>query len=433
MKKYILSAALTLALSTSALAGKDNSYDIDFYIGKTSLYSPENFNSKVEGRELYASSDQEVKDGKKIEDQIKTQGTITIPYSWNFFDLNHKIGGQFFFSIGSGFSVGLEISSINPLNFAFEDFTTSKYTASEDKQEFYGEILPYKKNPGHFFPITEVDTLDLLNKEFLRDNESLSKKFTFKSGRTYSTRFLIITEDMFKNLGFNEVKSVAGGEIKKSNGDEIDSKNTEFQQLEAKIRDLGKSLKSQLAHYVWLLPINIKDKQREYDINTETTKAIKTAFISPSIRYNINLNDNFDFNIFAKIGGGFLFITEKSCTTLKSNSKATAANKKHIQELRMEDYTSAVIVKQEGLTFVGGLEASLKYTISDAFSAGINFSANAYGNVSKSVDFIFYKSDDATKTDISLVQLEKAQPEEKDKSWFGLVDATLAVNFTMNL
>ena len=435
MKKYILSAAITLTLSSSSLAGKENSYkyDLDFYIGKTSLYSQKNFNSKVEGRELYEDIDPEVMDEKKVEGQIKTQGTITTPYSWNFLDLNHKIGGKFFFPIGSGFSLGLEIASINPLNFRFEDLIKSKYTASEGKHEFYGKAFVYKKNNTVFVNDNDFfdDSInDLLNKNFLYKNHSISEKIYGLFGGYY----FFLLEENFKNLGFNEVKAVKDGKIIKPNGDEITSTehNAEFKPLEAKIRDLGKNLHREDFIYFFLLNSVLNAKIGTCSINTETTKAIKTAFITPSIRYNINLNDNFDVNIFAKIGGGFLSITEKSCTILKLQN-ASDEQKEQNQQLRIEDYTSAVIVKQEDITFAGGLEASLIYDRSDAFSTSLTFGVNVYGKTPKAVDSIFYKTDDATKADISLMQLGKAKPEEKNKSWFGLVDATLAVNFTMNL
>ena len=85
------------------------------------------------------------------------------------------------------------------------------------------------------------------------------------------------------------------------------------------------------------------------------------------------------------------------------------------------------------MTVGGGLESSLKYNMSDEFSAGINFSINAYGNVPKSFDSILYKTDDVTKTDIATLQYEKASPEETDQSCFGLIDATISVGATIKL
>ena len=73
------------------------------------------------------------------------------------------------------------------------------------------------------------------------------------------------------------------------------------------------------------------------------------------------------------------------------------------------------------------------YDRSDAFSASLTFGVNVYGKTQKAFDSIFYKTDDATKADISLMQFEKASPEEKNKSWFGLVDAIISAGATIKL
>ncbi len=423
MQKYILSTALTFAASIFALDSKDKAYDVEFYIGKTFTYNQENFNSQIEGRELYKSGDSELKTDKtKIENQIKTQGTITTPLTWNFFDLNYKMGIKIPFNLRPRFYVDLEISSINLLNFVFEDLIKSQYTASQNKHEFYGERAVYKKKPDKFC----LDELMIfVDRNFLFKNESFPK-------------YIFIHEDVFKNLGFNEVKTLEGGKIIKSNDTKLRNNKYEaakFKELENKIRDLAKDLINQAVYVKYLSIEYIKNPiTSAFEISTETTKAIKTAFISPSIRYDINLNDNFDFDISAKIGYGLLCITEKSNSTLKFiKTRATSLDQEDIKNLGSEEYTFACIVKQEGYSGMVGSEASLKYNISDAFQVSINFSVNAYGNTSKSFDSVFYKTDDPTKTDISLIQYEKARPEEKDKSCFGLIDGTLSVDTNIDL
>ena len=437
MKKYILSTALTLALSSSSLAGKETSYEVDFYIGKTSLYSQKNFNSKVEGREFYKAGDLQVTNRSKVIDQIKTQGTITTPYSWNFLDLNHKIGGKFFFPIGSGFSLGLEIASINPLNFRFEDFTTSKYTARENTIEamFNNKVgKTISKNNKWLLLKSSTSGYNYATREF---KYFLTQKVKKNSTETFAD----IDEETLKLFNCNRVKSA------KSKNDDVNDDNSKCfivtndgatytsETKNTSYDDTFNSLKQQLtilAKKVVLedLIIRVLNSNK----GAEVRQAIKTAFITPSIRYNINLNDNFDVNIFAKIGGGFLSITEKSSIGLIENKDLLGiVDQKLSQTLELEKHQYNIIVKQEGVTFAGGLEASLIYNRSDAFSASLTFGVNAYGKNSKAFDYKLYKTDDATKADISLIQFEKASPEEKNKSWFGLVDAIISAGATIKL
>ena len=156
MRKYVLSAALISALSTSALAGASTG-DFQLSIAKSSLFT------------------------NQVADQKFADIKVTPTQDLSFADANHEISLGYMFNLQENMFVGLRLTSINPANYASENLITSKYI------------------------VTNENAKNLYNFEtFTLENDSKFDQ-TLATQVTSNFNELRLNEDQVKTLGLDEI------------------------------------------------------------------------------------------------------------------------------------------------------------------------------------------------------------------------------------
>ena len=420
IKKYILTYSLISLISTQTVFAKnpkDNLIDFDFYVGKTSIYSEQTFNQKYNIDTAIPIPNVE----------LKTKSDFAI------LNLDHKFEAKMLFNLNGGIQAGLEISAINPENYAKEGLISSSYLVKEAKlNDFVSkvDINPHRYNAEYNSAI--VITMGSINIYNLA-----AKKLT--KGTFYSTELYDITLGRFSEyeytleadgteeftrypyrkspvpLNESDANDKIAMDLIREQINSYVEKNIEILYDVSKISALDTIIYNKLETHHNRGDLTFTD--------LKIRQAIKSVFLTPSLYYSYDLYDDFSVYAGLKAGYGHLSIMQEFCDL----QIVTESGVHYKYKLRSN---------QEGYTWTGGLELGGKYVVSNLLQVGFGVHVNAYGNINKSqispLDLIVY-DETINKERLNLsTYTVKGYPKE-NKSIFGPIDVTTSFNITINL
>jgi len=163
----------------------------------------------------------------------------------------------------------------------------------------------------------------------------------------------------------------------------------------------------------------------------EVSRAFKAAMFYVPIQYTFQVSDNLNVNVGAKFGGGYLSSVEKvSKDCLKLVSPVISAS--------AATHNATQLTTQDGLALSGGATLGVSYTVSEAIQLNANLSATMYQNIAKTTTFEAYKIADTTKKNLLTPNLNKAfglqgGTGETNTSYFGNIETAITIGFTFSL
>ncbi len=424
MKKYILSAAITLPLAISAVAAKDNSYDVDFSIAKTFFYDNKVFKQKFENPTVHTT---------QSNDTVATLWADTSAKLLDSLFFDHKIGSSFSRNRGDNMWIAVELFAINPVNYFKNGLVASQYQVDELKlQDFaisYKDTATPDDNSDEFLLIGLLTkdipykySIECKNNTDACDNNAQSQNF--------------VTKEIFSAL--KKKNSVSLGDEGKNKGHTIQLilKECKEKSESLSLIDEGKNK----GHTIQLILKDFKVK-----------RSVKALFLNTSLYKNININNKFSSYFVGKVGWGHLDIQQDIITTFDTitlNAKIQdGPDKMQEQEVTKMPQTNKnsqasrklglpLKYTQNGFTFVVNVAVGCTYTTTlSPLQFSIDGSISVYGNPTKEISCVIYQEDKAGKltksssSSNSEVMFDKAV----DKSWFGPIDASISVGVKINL
>ena len=420
IKKYILTYSLISLISTQTVFAKnpkDNLIDFDFYVGKTSIYSEQTFNQKYNIDAAIPIPNVE----------LKTKSDFAI------LNLDHKFGAKMLFNLNGGIQAGLEISAINPENYAKEGLISSSYLVKEAKLNdfvFKLDVNPHRYN-------TEYNAAIVMTMSIPRIYNLAAKKLT--KGKFNNRELYDITLGRFSEYeytleadGTEEFTryphSTSAVTLSESDANDKIAMDLISEQINSYVEKNIEILYdvSKISALDTIIYNKLETHHNRGDLTFTDLKirqAIKSVFLTPSLYYSYDLYDDFSVYAGLKAGYGHLSIMQEFCDL----QIVTESGVHYKYKLRSN---------QEGYTWTGGLELGGKYVVSNLLQVGFGVHVNAYGNINKSqispLDLIVY-DETINKERLNLsTYTVKGYPKE-NKSIFGPIDVTTSFNITINL
>ena len=415
IKKYILTYSLISLISTQTVFAKnpkDNLIDFDFYVGKTSIYSEQTFNQKYNIDAAIPIPNVE----------LKTKSDFAI------LNLDHKFGAKMLFNLNGGIQAGLEISAINPENYAKEGLISSSYLVKEAKlNDFIGgqNLNTNVINKFSFLGMVQHAKFDLATKKCTKGTFYPEALLGVGLGRFSKYEYELAADGTEKFTDYRSGSAVTLNESKPDEKFAMDlireqinsyiEKNIDILYDFSRISDLDEKIFYALLTHRKAGDITFTD--------LKIRQAIKSVFLTPSLYYSYDLYDDFSVYAGLKAGYGHLSIMQEFCDL----QIVTESGVHYKYKLRSN---------QEGYTWTGGLELGGKYVVSNLLQVGFGVHVNAYGNINKSqispLDLIVY-DETINKERLNLsTYTVKGYPKE-NKSIFGPIDVTTSFNITINL
>ena len=441
MRKYILSAALISALSSSTLSAA-NLNGIEFFVGGSGFLAIDN---AIKVASTTATATTPVA-GAPVVTPIAGAPVVTPAASKGFLNgINANFGAKYLMEIGYGLYSGLDISFINPQNYFMEEpsmgykYTAAEFKLSTDNKTYFmkdGKIdatnfglpitgtvtatntLIVELRKIIASPINDIDLGSIVTAadvEYESANATGSKKyFTDALNEINPDLVSLVYDKTTKKLTTSKITTAA------------DMSATDAAGLAAKAAYDAVS-KSVLQ---FVVSLDALDHIKSIDFkNSEVTRAVKATFVTVPVYFAASLNDSFTVYAGAKIGGGNLSIVEKA-TANNSVAVAAASSASPIPAINATHTAT-----QNGMTFNAGAELGFKYVISDEFQTGLSVKGNIYGNLEKTTILSAHTAADP-KTDLlkdNKVLGLKSTEVTKNDSLFGPADLSVSFNFTMNL